>query len=102
MSRIENLGDYNDLRILLQKFEGDKEKLFKYIGDTAVAKESPKLMIKGGFIGGAIVLVGGGIIWVGKKGYNYLKDRRTKIENEPLLREELDKMIDGELAEEGK
>lgn len=100
MSRIENLGDYNDLRILLQKHGGNKEKLFKAIGDAAVAKESPKLLAKGGVIGGVVVLAGGGLIWAGKKGYNYLKDRKTKIENEPLLKEEFDKMIDDALAEE--
>ena len=100
MSRVENLGDYNDVRILLQKFDGDKEKLFKYIGDVAVAKESPKLLAKGGVIGGAIILVSGGIIWAGTKGYNYLKDRKKKMEVEPLLKEELDKMIDAELAED--
>lgn len=63
MSRIENLGSYNDVRILLQKYGGDKEKLFQAIGDATVAKESPKLLTKGGFIGGAVVLVGGGLIW---------------------------------------
>lgn len=34
MSRIENLGSYNDVRILLQKYGGDKEKLFQAIGDA--------------------------------------------------------------------
>lgn len=63
MSRIENLRDYNDVRIMLQKFGGDKEKLIKYIGDIAVAKESPKLLKKGGIIGGGIVLAIGGTIW---------------------------------------
>lgn len=100
MSRIENLGDYNDLRIMLQKFEGDKEKLFKSIGDAAVAKESPKLLTKGGIIGGGIVLAIGGIICVGKKGLTYLKDRKAKSENEPTLKEEFDKMIDDVLEEE--
>lgn len=70
------------------------------IGDAAVAKESPKLLAKGGIIGGAIVLAGGGLIWAGKKGYNYLKDRKAKIESEPALKEEFDKMIDAELAKD--
>lgn len=100
MSRIENLGDYNDVRIMLQKFGGDKEKLFKAIGDAAVAKESPKLLTKGGIIGGTIVLAGGGLIWAGKKGLAYLKDRKAKIESEPALKEEFDKMIDAELAKD--
>lgn len=100
MSRVENLGDYNDVRILLQKFDGDKEKLFKYIGDNAVAKEAPKLLAKGGVIGGAIILVSAGIVWGGAKSYNYLKDRKKKMEREPLLKEEFNKMIDAELAED--
>lgn len=100
MSRIENLGDYNDVRILLQKHGGNKEKLFKAIGDAAVAKESPKLLAKGGIIGGGIVLAIGGTIWAGKKGLAYLKDRKAKIESEPALKEEFDKMIDAELAKD--
>ncbi len=100
MSRIENLGDYNDVRIALQNAGGKKEVLYKMIGDAAVAKESPKLLAKGGIIGGAIVLAGGGLIWAGKKGLAYLKDRKAKIESEPALKEEFDKMIDAELAKD--
>lgn len=100
MSRIENLGDYNDVRIALQNAGGKKEVLYKMIGDAAVAKESPKLLLKGGLIGGAVVGAIGGTIWAGKKGLAYLKARKAKIESEPLLKEEFDKMIDAELADE--
>lgn len=99
MSRIENLGDYNDVRILLQKFGGDKEKLFKHIGDVAVAKKSPKLLTRGGIIGGSIVLAVGGTIWAGKKGLDYIKDRKAKIKSEPELKEIFNEMVDAEQAE---
>ena len=36
----------------------------------------------------------------GKKGYDYLKNKKAKIENEPTLKEEFNKMIDEELAKE--
>ena len=102
MSRIENLGDYNDLRIALQKVGGKKELLYKMIGDAAVAKETPKLLFKGGVIGGTIVAVAGGAVWAGKKGIDFLKDRKKKIESEPVLKEEFDKMVEAELAKESE
>lgn len=43
MSRIKNLDDYNDVRIALQNADGNKEKLYKMIGDVAVAKAAPKI-----------------------------------------------------------
>lgn len=55
MSRIKNLGDYNDVRIALQNADGNKEKLYKMTGDVAVAKAAPKYMT----IGGAVVAAAG-------------------------------------------
>lgn len=92
MSRIENLGDYNDVRIALQNAGGSKEKLYKMIGDVAVAKAAPKYMA----IGGAVVAVVGGTVWVGKKGIDFLKDQKKKIENEPVLKEGFNEMLDDE------
>lgn len=91
MSRIENLGDYNDVRIALQNADGSKKKLYKMIGDVAVAKAAPKYMA----IGSAVVAVVGGV-WAGKKGIDFLKDRKKKIENEPMLKEEFNEMLDDE------
>lgn len=48
---IENLGDYNRMRIDLQEKDGDLDALYKDVGDTAVAKAAPGLIILGATIG---------------------------------------------------
>ena len=43
-NQIENLGDYNRLKIDLQEKDGDLDALYKEVGDTAVAKAAPRLI----------------------------------------------------------
>lgn len=78
-SRIENLGDYNKVRLDLQAVGGNLEELYKEVGDTAVAKAAPKLLLEGGAIG-----VGIGVAIY--KGIHFIKDRKLKIKNEPKLK----------------
>lgn len=47
MARIDNLGDYNIVRDALYEHGGDAAKLFKDIGDTAVAEKRPAILKEG-------------------------------------------------------
>lgn len=92
-SRIENLGDYNKMRLDLQAMGGNLADLYKEVGDIAVAKAAPKLILEGGAIavGGLILL--GGLAIVGYKGICFMKDRKLKIKNEPILKEKFAETI---------
>lgn len=96
---IQNLGDYNIVREALQAVGGNKEILYKSIGDTAVAKAAPKIFRKGTFIGSAITAGLIGFSYLGYKGYSFLKDRKQKIENEPALKQEFNAIFETELSE---
>lgn len=76
---IENLGDYNRARIDLQAKNGDLDALYKDVGDTAVAKAAPGLILLG-------VTVGIGLWNLGEKGLHFIKDRKHKLKNEPALK----------------
>lgn len=76
---IENLGDYNRARIDLQAKNGDLDALYKDVGDTAVAKAAPGLILLG-------ATVGIGLWNMGKKGIRFIKERKNKIKNEPALK----------------
>lgn len=89
---IENLGDYNKVRESLQAAGGCMETLYKSVGDTAVSKAAPKLLLKGGLIG--VVLCG--IAYFGHKGSCFMKDRKQKIENEPALKKVFIEAIEAE------
>lgn len=93
---IDNLGDYNKVRIALQAAGGNKEILYKQIGDTAIAKVAPKLLAKGGAMGAGAVLVAFGTAYGGNKLYRFIKDRKEKIENEPTLKKEFFDSIEAE------
>lgn len=96
---IQNLGDYNIVREALQAAGGNKEILYKSIGDTAVAKAAPKIFLKGGFTGSVITALLFGGSYLGYKGYFFLKDRKQKIENEPALKQEFIETFEAELSE---
>lgn len=77
---LDNLGDYNRARIDLQAKNGDLDALYKDVGDTAVAKATPGLILLGATMG-----IG---LWnLGKKGIHFMRDRRQKLKNEPALKE---------------
>lgn len=96
-SRIENLGDYNEVRKQLQAVGGNLDILYKNIEDTAVAKAAPKLMLEGGAIavGGLATL--GSLIFAGYKGILFIKDRKLKIKNEPALKKKFAETMKDEL-----
>ena len=100
MSRIENLGDYNEVRIDLKNFGGNKEALYNSIGKKAVVKAAPKFLALGGLVG---AVLGGRIrsaIWSIRKCDVCIKDRKERSESEADNKEEFDKMLDDKLKEQ--
>lgn len=95
---INNLGDYNKLRIALQAAGGSKEILYQQIGDTAIAKAAPKLLAKGGVMGAGAILLAFGTAYGGNRLYKFLIDRKEKLENEPALKKEFFEVIEAESA----
>lgn len=71
-NRIENLGDYNKVRIDLQNAGENLDILYGKIGATAVAKAAP-----------ALLAAGAGIFYLGQKGIQLFKKRKEMIKNEP-------------------
>ena len=90
-SRIENLGDYNKVRIDLQNTGGDLNVLYGKIGATAVAKAAPALMF-----------AGAGILWAGQKGVQLLRKRKELIKHEPELKEQFKEAVQAEMNNEEK
>ncbi len=82
-NRIENLGDYNKVRIALQEAGGSRDKLYDKIGTTAVMKAAPVLM-----------LAGAGILYAGQKCFHFFKKRKEMIKGEPELKKQTVKSID--------
>ena len=87
--RIENLGDYNKVRIDLQNAGGDLNVLYGKIGTTAVAKAAPALMF-----------AGAGILWAGQKGVQLLRKRKELIKHEPELKEQFKEAVQSEAVDE--
>lgn len=77
--RIYNLGDYNKMREDLQLAGGSIKKLYEQIGETAVAKASPKIFNKGFFTGCLITVGVYAIVYFANEEYCILKDRKTKL-----------------------
>ena len=88
-SRIENLGDYNKVRIDLQNAGGDLNVLYGKIGATAVAKVAPVLLF-----------AGAGILWAGQKGVQLLRKRKELIKHEPELKEQFKEAVQSEAVDE--
>lgn len=88
-SCIENLGDYNKVRIDLQNAGGDLNVLYGKIGATAVAKAAPALMF-----------AGAGILWAGQKGVQLLRKRKELIKHEPELKEQFKEAVQSEAVDE--
>lgn len=83
---IENLGDYNRVREDLQAAGGNLAALYKSIGDTAVIKAAPKLLL-GGITIGVVGLASF------NKCVHFMKTRKQKIEKEPELKKEFVKEL---------
>lgn len=96
-SRIENLGDYNKMRLDLQAMGGNLADLYKEIGETAVAKAAPKLMFEGGVIAVGGLAIFGSMIFAGYKGIHFIKDRKLKINNESALKKKFAETMKDEL-----
>lgn len=92
-NRIENLGDYNKMRLDLQAMGGNLADLYKEVGDTAVAKEAPKLMLEGGAIAVGGVTLLSALAIAGYKGIRFMKDRKLKIKDEAILKEKFAETI---------
>lgn len=76
---LENLGDYNRVRIDLQAKDGNLEALYEDVGNTAVAKATPGLMLQGGIIGAAITV----LLY---EGFRFMKERKEKLKKESVLK----------------
>lgn len=86
-SRIENLGDYNKVRLDLQAKGGNLNALYDEIRKTAVSEATPKLMLRGGAI---VSLIYGTIFLIPKvpKAIRFMKERKEMIKNEPTLKKQ--------------
>ncbi len=92
MNPIENLGDYNLVRIELQKFGGSRTALYRAIGEEAVRQNAPAIYGKGLKDGARIgmkigmkkgILLGAGFTIAalgGKKIYDCYKDYREEYD----------------------
>lgn len=102
MSRLDNLGDYNIVRDDLYKFGGDAAKLYKNIADTAVAEKTPAILVKGGLIGGAIILAADFGIRAVVKGAKFMKERKKMLNEKTNLEQQLAQQIknDSEQSED--
>ena len=88
-SRIENLGDYNKVRIDLQNAGGNLDILYGKIGATAVAKAAP-----------ALLAAGAGIFYISKKGVQLFKKRKEMTKNEPELKKQFKEALETEMPDE--
>jgi len=97
---INNLGDYGKITKDLKAAGGSARILYKSIGDTAIAKASPKLLLKGGGIGAGALALLGLAVYGGYKLKNYISGRKQIIENEPVLVEEFTKAVEADVLSE--
>lgn len=88
-NRIENLGDYNRVRLDLQAKGGDLNALYDEIRRTAVAEATPKLIFKGCAIASFIC----GTVFFIPKAIRFIKERNEKINNEPVLKKQFVEML---------
>lgn len=82
---LENLGDYSIVVEELHNFGGDAAELYKSKADMAVAQNTPRLLIRGGLIGGVAVLVIGLSTQVVTKVVRYTKERKKLLDKQVQL-----------------
>lgn len=87
---LDNLGDYAKINDDLKLFDGSKEKLYQSIADTAVSKATPKLLVEGGVITALLF----GLSYASYKGICFMRERKMKIECEPVLKRQFFESVD--------
>lgn len=85
-NRVENLGDYNQARILLQEKNGNLSELIKESKNTGALEALPKQIGLGILIGAPVWLGGEFIV---KKVHSYIRKRKKAKEMEEELEKEL-------------
>ena len=95
MSRIENLGDYNTARVMLQGKNGDLNALISEFKEIGVLEALPKQIRTGILIGAPI---GGASVFAAIKVSNYIKKRKQAKMKEAELKAELEKALELEAA----
>ena len=91
MSNIDNLGDYGNIWKDLAKYDGDKNALFKAIGDNKVAQETPGIVGKTLAIAIPVsIAIGAAVV----KGVDMYKEKRKAKKKEAELKDQFDKEIE--------
>ena len=85
-NRIENLGDYNQMRMDLQLFGGDLDALYNCVGEIFVEKAKPKHFLMGAVLG----IAGIKLLETGKK---YLIERRKLLRKEPEIKKAFTEVV---------
>jgi len=93
MNRIENLGNYNAARIMLQEKNGDLGALIKEFKEIGALEALPKQIRTGILIGAPIGAIG--VITVNKVS-NYIKKRKQAKIKEAELKKELEDTLEPE------
>ena len=95
MSRIENLGDYNTARVMLQEKNGDLNALINEFKEIGALEALPKQIRTGILIGAPISGAG---VFAAVKVSNYIKKRKQAKIKEAELKSELEKALELEEA----
>lgn len=90
MSRIENLGNYNTARVMLQGKNGDLNALISDFKEIGALEALPKHIRTGILIGAPI---GGAGVFAAIKVSNYIKKRKQAKLKEAELKAELEKAL---------
>lgn len=93
MSRIENLGDYNTVRVMLQGKNGDLNALISEFKEIGALEALPKHIRTGILIGAPI---GGAGVFAIIKVSDYIKKRKQAKIKEAELKAELEKTLESE------
>ena len=93
MSRIENLGDYNTVRVMLQEKNGDLGALIKEFKEIGALETLPKHIGTGILIGAPI---GAACVFAVTKVSNYIEKRKEAKIKEAELKKKLEEALEPE------
>ena len=96
MDRLDNLGDYNIVRDALHERGGDAARLFREIGETAVAKERPAILWEGACYATLGILLLETVAFLGIEGYHIISRKngdKKMIQREDTLRDEFSETL---------